>query len=78
MKLYISNTPITFPHSEYGGTIAITAKNIAEWEDILRAKYKRELDNGDFDFSIAQESIKEFPLLLTKDYASEVVYEFLT
>ena len=78
MKLYISDTPITFPQSEYGGTIAITANNIAEWEDILRAKYKYESDRGDFDFSIALESMKEFPLVLTKDYVSEVVYEFLT
>lgn len=76
MKLYISDTPVTFPQSEYGGTIAITAKDKDEWEDILRAKYEYELEKGDFDLSQSLSSLKEF--LLAEDCESEVVYEFLT
>ena len=76
MKLYISDTPVTFPQSEYGGTIAITAKDKDEWEDILRAKYEYELEKGDFDLSQSLSSLKEFPL--AEDCESEVVYEFLT
>jgi hypothetical protein len=78
MKLFVSDTPITFPHSEYGGVITIIAESKGQWEEILKKHYEYEISDDAFDLSKAEKSLEEYDLLLTKEYKVGVASEFLT
>lgn len=74
MNIYLCDTPIKFPASEYGGTIAVIAKNQKQLEEILTEHYR----NSYFDLSISIRSVKEFALDPDKNYEEGIVHEFLT
>lgn len=78
MNIYVCNTPIGFPQSEYGGMVAVMAKNPKELGKILTEKYDTKLNAGYFDLSISVKSAIGVALDQTRNYPSGILMEFIT
>jgi hypothetical protein len=77
VKLYICNTPIHFPRSEYGGLVVVMAENKKQLGEMLTAQYQK--DGGRyFDLSISVKSCKELVLDPAQAYQPGIAAEMLT
>jgi hypothetical protein len=76
MNIYLCNTPVLFPRSEYGGMVAVMANSKKRLGKILTERYSK--NEHFFDLRISVESCKEIKLDPAVSYGEGIVMEFLT
>ena len=77
MNIYICNTPIEFPRSEYGGLVVAIAKSPKQLGKMLTEHYEKEAGRY-FNLGLSVKSTKALELNPVLNYQAGIVEEFLT